>query len=325
MDNHKQIMLQIVEHHTFEIYKNIRDFNTVIREMYSHDDKFSRLLQIIIAYGFAEQVLNLKFYTGESFNNKYQEIQDDIDNTTFIPPERFLPALEILLDGIGVEYQPSAVYYKSTISSKDKYDEHEFRINDGVLMRYRGAGGSVVIPDFVKSINKSAFAECKQVTSIVIPDSVTSLGVGVFEDCSSLASVTLPDNLTIIPEGTFGNCSLLSSINLPTSLTSIQKNAFRDCGILASVNFPDSVTSIADFAFTRCFGLASVSMPASLSAIGFGAFKDCANLKNITIPNSVATIGNSAFSGCGSISIDTKIQIKHRNAQAIDMPKGGLR
>lgn len=332
MENHKQTMQQIVEHYTFEIYKNTRDFNAVIREMYSDDDKFSRLLQIIVAYGFAEQVLNLKFYTGESFDAKYQEIQDDIDDRTFIPVERFLPALEVLLDGIGIEYTPSAGTGTSCVynqpqagtGTKANYDEREFRINDGVLMRYRGTGGSVVVPDFVKSINKSAFAECKQVISVVIPESVTSLGVGVFEDCSNLASVTLPDNLTTIPEGTFGNCGQLSSIKLPTCLTSIQKNAFRDCGILSSVKFPASVTSIGDFAFTRCFGLTSVSMPAScLSTIGFAAFKDCANLKTISIPASVATIGNSAFVGCGSISIDTKIEIKRRNAQAIDLPKTG--
>lgn len=329
MNNHKETMLKIVNHYTFEVYKNTRDFNTIIREMYSDDDRFSRLLQIIVAYGVAEKVLDLKFYTGAGFDTKYQEIQDYIDNTTFIPPERFLPALEVLLDGIGIEYAPSKLSAKpkakSTATASGEYDENEFRIKDGVLMRYRGSGGAVVIPDCVKSINKSAFAECKQVTSVVVPDSVTALGVGVFEDCSNLASVVLPSQLTTIPEGTFGNCSQLSSVDLPAMLTSIQKNAFRDCSILSSVKFPPGVTSIGDFSFTRCYGLTSVSMSSCLSSIGFGTFKDCANLKNISIPNSVSTIGNSAFGGCGSISIDTKIEIKRRNEQAIDLASKGLR
>lgn len=327
MNNHKQTMIKIVNHYTFEIYKNTRDFNTIIREMYIDDDKFSRLLQIIVAYGVAEKVLDLKFYTGANFDTKYQEIQDYIDDRTFIPPERFLPALEILLDGIEISYTPAKIPTKpKPQSSNSSYDENEFRIKDDVLMRYRGSGGAVVIPDFVKAINKSAFAECKQVTSVVIPDSVTVLGVGVFEDCSNLTSITLPPNLVTIPEGTFGNCSKLSSINLPTMLSSIEKNAFRDCGILASIKLPAGVTSIGDSAFTRCYGLTGVNLSSCLSSIGFAAFKDCANLKTISIPDAVSTIGNSAFGGCGSISIDTKIQIKRRNAQAIDLiAKGGIR
>ena len=48
----------------------------------------------------------------------------------------------------------------------------EFVINEGVLEKYLGAGGDVVIPDGVEEIEAEAFAYCDGLTSVVIPDSV---------------------------------------------------------------------------------------------------------------------------------------------------------
>lgn len=65
-------------------------------------------------------------------------------------------------------------------------NEKDFVIEKGVLKKYTGPGGDVVIPDGVTRIGKEAFKECENLTGIVIPDSVTSIGREAFYYCSNL-------------------------------------------------------------------------------------------------------------------------------------------
>lgn len=87
--------------------------------------------------------------------------------------------------------------------------ENGFVIKDGVLVKYKGAGGDVVVPDSVTSIGDRAFVGCDNLASVDLPASVTSLGVCVFDGCSSLKKIIIPDSVTFIDEyaisSIFGN------------------------------------------------------------------------------------------------------------------------
>ncbi len=97
--------------------------------------------------------------------------------------------------------------------NKEKMDN--FDIENGVLKKYNGEGGDVVIPDGVISIGENAFFFCVALKSIIIPNSVACIGESAFGLCSNLTSVILPNSVTSIGSSAFSACESLSSITIP--------------------------------------------------------------------------------------------------------------
>lgn len=83
---------------------------------------------------------------------------------------------------------------------------------NGLLIRYTGSGGDVVIPDGVTAIGGNAFLGKTNVTSITIPSTVTSIGNYAFKNCSSLTTLTIPKSVTTIGKDVFDGCTSLTAI-----------------------------------------------------------------------------------------------------------------
>ncbi len=119
---------------------------------------------------------------------------------------------------------------KEARNSKDS----DFEIEDGVLVRYTGAGGNVIIPNGVTSIDIQAFFNCSGLTSVSIPDSVTSIENSAFEGCSGLTSIVIPDSVTSIGYAAFHLCENLKSVVIKGSV-SVDRDTFKDCDSLRYV------------------------------------------------------------------------------------------
>jgi hypothetical protein len=181
----------------------------------------------------------------------------------------------------------------------DPSPESDFRIRDGVLLKYNGNARDVGIPIGITAISSWAFEDNNNLQSIIIPQGVTSIGGEAFKRCSSLISVKMPDSITFIGEYAFAYCYSLQYITIPNSVTSIGWYAFLDCSSLQTITIPDSVDTIRPMTFSGCSSLQAITIPNSVTSIS-GAFKGCSSLQTITIPNSVTSI-SGAISDCTSL------------------------
>lgn len=96
---------------------------------------------------------------------------------------------------------------------------------------------TVVIPESVKEIEGSTFAECVSLTDITIPKNVTKIGEWSFNNCKSLKTVVIPEGVTEIGKFAFDSCTNLTSITIPKSIKHIEK-CFYGCESIV-VHFND--------------------------------------------------------------------------------------
>jgi len=79
----------------------------------------------------------------------------------------------------------------------------------GVLRRYGGSGGHVVIPDNVTIIAEEAFFLSRDVTSVVIPASVRRIETDAFRGCRDLGQVTFQGKQTQLGARSFDGKNLV--------------------------------------------------------------------------------------------------------------------
>ena len=219
--------------------------------------------------------------------------------------------------------------------------DSDFEITDGVLTKYTGPGGDVVIPEGVTSIGDAAFGLCYDLTSVKIPKGVTQIGKGVFMECLSLTSVEIPEGVTSIGNMAFDSCPSLTSVTLPSTLEFLGSDVFEGCSgltsmedksgkflktvgsvvyradgteilaVLASasgeIHIAEGVTEIPRSLFSNKSLVTGIVIPEGVTTIGNYAFNQCESLISVTLPSTLETLGRNVFEGCSHLtSIDDK-------------------
>ena len=160
------------------------------------------------------------------------------------------------------------------------------------------------IPNYVETLGKYAFYNCKNLQEVFIPNSVTAIGAYAFYSCNGITKLNISENVATIGDYAFYGCSNLTVLNIPNKTESVGSYAFAECRNLKKINIPDSVTNLGVGAFSS-----KTSMSASDLIIGSGlnvipqkAFTNCEALTTINVPKTVTSIGDSAFYGCNNVT-----------------------
>ena len=156
---------------------------------------------------------------------------------------------------------------------------------------------SICIPDTVKSIGSSAFANCSMLKVINTPSALTDIGSSAFANCTSLETASIPSSIETWGTGIYKGCTSLKSATIPNGFGNIQSETFMNCKSLTEFTFPDTLKTIRSSAFAGS-GLTSINIPDSCTEIQTSAFEDCENLISVKIPDTVATLGSNVFAGC---------------------------
>lgn len=104
-------------------------------------------------------------------------------------------------------------------------------ITYGGLWFYQGE--SLHLPDGLQVIDSSAFSASKFKT-LVLPDTVTSIGKSAFNNCDRLTEITLPASVSKVDSDAFGSCEALDVITILNP----------DCELAASGNTLSSNSKI---------------------------------------------------------------------------------
>ena len=191
---------------------------------------------------------------------------------------------------------------------------NEFIIENGVLKKYVGPGGDVVIPEGVTEIGDSAFANSANLVSISLPESVLKIGFQSFRNCATLQRFSA-GKIVQIESTAFANCKSLKNVEIPAFGVEIDDDAFHRCEQLqdkagfviwgsvlhsycgkdTKVVVPTGITRIGAHSFSYRNNPEAVVLPEGVTTIGDGAFSGIDALRSIVIPDSVIQIGASAF------------------------------
>ena len=190
--------------------------------------------------------------------------------------------------------------------------------NLSAVLRYMSSNlKKIVIGDSVRSLNLSAFRNCKNVISISV-----SPGNPVYDsrnDCNAIIETasnklllgcknsTIPESVTAIGGEVFVYFGAPKTISLPSTLLSIADLAFSNCDSLTTLVIPANVNSIGRMIVYGCHSLTSLSVnPANTF---FDSRDNCnaiiekktgrliAGCNSSTIPAGVTAIAASSFSG----------------------------
>ena len=198
-----------------------------------------------------------------------------------------------------------------------------FVIEGDQLIKYNGNDSNIIIPDGIKYIKDSVFADRENIVSVTIPEGVIYIGWDSFMRCKNLRKISLPNSLETLSNTTFwgteyyndesnwengvlyiGNAlvdtqkTLAGRYEVRPGTITIARRAFNECHGLTEIIMPNTVIAIGQYAFNECINLDNAVISENVSVIEIFAFTACQKLRRINLPAKLERINYAAFAGC---------------------------
>lgn len=196
-----------------------------------------------------------------------------------------------------------------------KFKGHPVTAIDDEVFSKREELVKIILPNSLKSIGNSCFAECKNLSQINVPKNLEVVGTDAFYGTAWLDS--MPDNSPVV----FGswlytykgqmsaNSAVLKSEDSPNAskysgdkvylnnYKNISRGVFKNQKNLVFAELPDDFSSIPQSLFDGCSKLYEVDLPKSLKTIEDFAFRKCTSLEfnDFVDLKDLTSIGNYSF------------------------------
>ena len=237
-----------------------------------------RLGESIVSIG------QMSFYNCYSLKNIYIN-----ENLSFVAPYGFYNA------------PISNVYYSGTVSdwcqiSFGNYLSNPLN-NAGALYFNNELATDLIIPNGVSSINELSFYKCTSIVSVTLPQSVKTIGASAFANCSNISNVYF--------NGTIDEWLKISFADYWSNPLSNEASLYIEMEKVTELCISNEHSTIKEYALSGCRSLISLYIAEGITEIGANAFSDCVNLRTIVVPNSLQKLGTYAFGNCQSLICTT--------------------
>ena len=163
----------------------------------------------------------------------------------------------------------------------------------GGIMYYDGEAKDDVLPPY-------CLGDKKTLTSVVLPDVLKRIERSAFTRSGLKGSLNIPEGVVEIDWGAFGSNEFTGILTLPSTLKKIDSGAFANAAFICPLNLPDGIEELGDYCFGNCRYLyGKLILPSHLKKMGSGAFCSCTGFKgDLVIPKSLTVIPTRAYQSC---------------------------
>ena len=244
----------------------------------------------------------------------------------------YFPSIQ-MKEKYGKEIEFKHIIY--TKSDRNKDFSNEFKKQKQLEKRNKTQSSknfdyNATIPQNVKEIGTSCFAQLVKLKSISIPASVTKIAQNAFDGCNQLTSLTmiLDDTKIIMGRRVLYIEKEMRKFDLPTSVKMLnsfsvslyemfqmkqsnilfcvdksnESNSLPSKPIYHSLQFPEYVESIEEKCFSDISSITSIQFPNKLTKMGKYCFKNCFYLSHVQLPESLTYFDSTWFHGCFSLT-----------------------
>lgn len=162
--------------------------------------------------------------------------------------------------GLAIIILIAVLRFSGDPNAKFSYVEY----GEGILIEgYTGAPTNLEVPEqidgkTVVAIGENAFLNQSKLKKVTLPETVREIGVTAFADCKHLTTVEAP-GVVIVGEAAFQNCEDLKTIELSSKLELIDDRAFHSCGKLEQLTVTASLQTIGTDALAGCGNLVLIT------------------------------------------------------------------